>query len=283
MYNVQTYNPAYVGSRQAISVVGLYRVQWVGYDGAPKTQTLSVSAPIAKQRLGVGFSIENDKIGPMTATGAYADFAYHLPINEKSKLSFGTKIGANLLSASLSSVKLDDPNDVSFNSNIQNKTIPNVGFGMYYYSAKFYAGISTPQILTKTVSGDYQGQSINLYQQKTHVYLIAGKVFNLTESFDLKPTILTKVVAGSPLQADLTTTIIYKQLLYAGAMVRTGESIGGLIGFMFSNTLLFGYSYDWTILNKTNSYHYGSHELILRYDFALKKNRKIKDLFLGYF
>ncbi|WP_033418066.1 PorP/SprF family type IX secretion system membrane protein [Cytophaga aurantiaca] len=283
MYNVQTYNPAYVGSRQAISVVGLYRLQWVGYDGAPKTQTISVSAPIAKQKLGLGLSFENDKIGPMNSTSAYADFAYHLPLTEKSKLSFGTKIGVNLLSTSLSSVKLDDPNDVSFNSNMQNKAIPNVGFGMYYYSPKFYAGISTPQILTKTVSGEYQGQSMNLYQQKVHFYMIAGTVFNLTEALDLKPTMLTKVVAGAPVQVDLTTTLIYKQLLYAGIMVRTGESVGGLFGFMFSNTLLFGYSYDWTILNKTNSYHYGSHELVLRYDFALKKNRNNKNLFLGYF
>lgn len=283
MYNVQTYNPAYVGSRQAISVVGLYRVQWVGYDGAPKSQTISISAPIANQRLGIGFSIKNDKIGPMTATGAYADVAYHLPISEKSKLSFGAKVGVNLLSASLSSVKLDDPNDVSFNSNMSNKTIPNVGFGMYYYSPKFYAGISTPQILTKTVTGEYQGQSMNLYQQKTHFYVIAGTVFNLTEALDLKPTMLTKVVTGAPVQVDLTTTLIYKQLLYAGLMLRTGESVGGLVGIMFSNTLVFGYSYDWTVLNKTNTYHYGSHELVLRYDFALKKNRKQKDLFLGYF
>jgi len=283
MYNVQTYNPAYVGSRQAISVFGLYRLQWVGYDGAPKTQTISISAPIAKEYLGIGLSVQNDKIGPMNSTGAYADIAYHLPISEKSKLSFGAKVGVNLLSTSLSTVKLDDPNDVSFNSNMQNKTIPNVGFGMYYYSSKFYAGISTPQILIKTVSGEYQGQNVNLYQQKTHYYVIAGTVINLTEALDFKPTMLTKVVAGAPVQVDLTSTLIYKQLLYGGVMVRTGESIGGLVGFTFSNTLVFGYSYDWTILNKTNSYHYGSHELILRYDFALKKNRNKKNLFLGYF
>ncbi len=283
MYNVQTYNPAYVGSRQAISVVGLYRVQWVGYDGAPKTQTISVSAPIAKDRLGIGLSVQNDKIGPMKSTSAYTDIAYHLPVTEKSKLSFGAKVGVNILSTSLSTIKLDDPNDVSFNSNMQNKTIPNVGFGMYYYSPKFYAGISTPQVITKTISGQYQGQRLNLYQQKIHFYAIAGTVFKLNEYLDLKPTMLIKVVEAAPIQVDLTSTVIYKKLLYAGAMVRSGESIGGLVGFIFSNSLVFGYAYDWTILNKTNSNHYGSHELALRYDFALKKNRAAKDLFLGYF
>ena len=281
MYTMQSYNPAYVGSRQAISGVGLYRMQWVGYEGAPVTQTICMSAPISKDRLGIGLSFNNDKIGPMKATSAVMDFAYHLPVSETGKLSFGIKAGINMISSNLASIKLDDPNDFSFQSNTNSKTTPNVGFGLYYYTSKFYAGLSCPQLLTKSITATENESGRNFYTPKKHFYATMGFVTSLSASLDLKPTILLKVVAGAPVQLDITTTFIYKKILNAGLMYRSGESVGALIGFNFSNTCMLGYSYDWTILNKTNAYHYGSHELVVRFDLALKKNTK--GAFLGYF
>lgn len=281
MYNVQTYNPAYVGSRQAISGVGLYRMQWVGYEGAPVTQTICMSAPISKDRLGIGLSFNNDKIGPMKSTSAYLDFAYHLPVSENGKLSFGIKAGVNIISSNLASIKLDDPNDFSFSSSISSKTTPNVGFGMYYYTKKFFAGLSCPQLLMKNITATENGNSIDLYTPQQHFYTTMGFVSALNESLDIKPTMLLKVVPGAPVQLDITSTFIYKKMLNAGLMYRSGESVGALIGFTFSNTCMLGYSYDWTILNKTNTYHYGSHELVVRFDLALKRNPKGE--FLGYF
>lgn len=281
MYNVQTYNPAYVGSRQAISGVGLYRMQWVGYEGAPVTQAICMSAPISKDRLGIGLSLNNDKIGPMKSTSAFVDFAYHLPLSENGKLSFGIKAGINMISSNLSSIKLDDPNDFSFNSSINSKTTPNVGFGMYYYTKRFYAGLSCPQLMTKNISATENGNSIDLYAPKRHFYATMGFVSALGEYIDIKPTMLLKVVDGAPVQLDLTSTFIYKKIFNAGIMYRSGESVGALIGITFQNAYMLGYSYDWTILNKTNTYHYGSHELIVRFDLALKRNPKGQ--FLGYF
>lgn len=280
MYVMQAYNPAYVGSRQAISGVGLYRAQWVGYDGAPVTQTICVSAPV-KERLGIGLSMDNDKIGPLKSTSACVDFAYHLPISENGKLSFGMKAGVNMINSNLSYIKLDDPNDVFFNTNINNATMPKIGFGLYYYTPKFYAGLSSPQMIRKSVTGTQNGNTIDLYTPKNHMYASMGFVAKLNDYLDLRPSMLLKMVPGAPVQLDLTATVIYKKMLNAGIMYRTGESIGGLIGFTFHNALMLGYSYDWTILNKTNTYHYGSHELVVRFDLALKKNNKGD--FIGYF
>lgn len=281
MYTTQSYNPAYVGSRQAISGVGLYRMQWVGYDGAPVTQTICVSAPINKDRMGLGLSFNNDKIGPMKATSAVVDFAYHLPISETSKLAFGIKAGINMVSSNLASIKLDDPNDFFFQANVNSKTTPNIGFGLYYYTSKFYAGLSAPQLVTKNITATENGNTINFYTPKKHFYATMGFVTALSASLDLKPTMLLKVVPGAPVQVDLTSTFIYKKLMHAGVMYRSGESLGALIGFSFNNAVMLGYSYDWTILNKMNTYHYGSHELIVRFDLALKKNPK--GTFPGYF
>lgn len=281
MYNTQTYNPAYVGSRQAISAVGLYRTQWIGYDGAPVSQTICISAPISKQKLGLGLSIDNDKIGPMKSTAVSADFAYHLRVSENGKLSFGLKAGVDMISSNLSNIKLDDPNDQSFTASINNKTTPKIGFGLYYYTSKFYAGFSCPQMVSKSITGTQNGTSIDIYTQKKHFYTTLGFVSNLNSYLDLKPTMLVKMVPGAPIQLDLSATFIYKKVLNAGLMYRSGESVGALIGFTFQNMLMLGYSYDWTILNKTNSYHYGSHEIVVRFDLALKKN--IKGDFIGYF
>ena len=280
MYLMQAYNPAYVGSRQAISGVGLYRAQWVGYEGAPVTQTINVSVPI-KQRLGIGLSMDNDKIGPLKSTSACVDFAYHLPVSEKGKLSFGIKAGANMINSNLSYIKLDDPNDIAFSANINNSITPKIGFGLYYYTPKFYAGLSSPQMIRKSITGTQNGTTIDLYTPKNHIYASMGFVATLNEYLDLRPSMLMKMVPGAPVQLDLTAAVIYKKMLSAGIMYRTGESIGGLIGFTFHNALMLGYSYDWTILNKTTSYHYGSHELVVRFDLALKKNNKGD--FIGYF
>lgn len=281
MYNTQTYNPAYVGSRQAISAVGLYRTQWVGYEGAPVSQVISISAPITKQKLGVGLSMNNDKIGPMKSTAISADVAYHLRISETGKLSFGLKAGVDMITSNLSNIKLDDPNDQSFTASIDSKTTPKIGFGLYYYTSKFYAGFSSPQMVSKSITGTQNGTSIDLYTQKKHFYTTLGFVAALNPYLDLKPTMLVKMVPGAPMQLDLSATLIYKKILNAGLMYRSGESFGGLIGVTVQNMFMLGYSYDWTILNKTNSYHYGSHEIVVRFDLALKKNNK-KD-FIGYF
>lgn len=280
MYNMQTYNPAYSGSRQAISAVGLYRLQWVGYEGAPVTQNLCISAPI-KELIGIGFSLNNDKIGPVKSTSAVADIAYHLSISTNGKLSFGIKAGFNMFSTSLSSIKLDDPNDASFNVNAKNQVTPAIGAGLYYYTKRFYAGLSCPQLMTKSLTAQSNGSTVDLYTQRKHMYASMGFVSPLNEYLDIKPTMLIKVVTGAPVQMDVTTSLIYKKTMYAGIMYRSGESVGALIGFTFHNALLLGYSYDWTILNKTNRYNYGSHELVVRYDLTLKKNKKGE--FLGYF
>ena len=57
MFNEMFINPAYAGSREHIALTALYRNQWVGIEGAPKTQTFSVHAPLRNEKIGLGFSI----------------------------------------------------------------------------------------------------------------------------------------------------------------------------------------------------------------------------------
>ena len=88
-FNPLYINPAYAGSRETISGTLVSRHQWIGMQGAPTTQALTVHGALPNARIGLGLQIYNDQAGPMHNTGINATYAYHIPVNEKTTLSFG--------------------------------------------------------------------------------------------------------------------------------------------------------------------------------------------------
>lgn len=276
MNNTLVVNPGYAGSRDALTVTALHRSQWVDFKGAPTTQTITAHTPLRNERLGLGLAVLNDKIGPSNNTSAIVDFAYKLKLTDKAKLAFGVGAGANIMQADLSTLDLDQQNDPSFRNNINNKVTPTVGVGLYLSKERFYAGISTPNVLQNTFAETTQanGTTVTAKEQR-HYFAIAGAVFNLTENLAFKPTTLIKITAAAPIQGDLTASFIIRQKLLLGAMVRSGDAVGGLIGFDITNQLHVGYSYDWSYGLETAKYNQGSHEILLRYDFEFFNKKQI--------
>lgn len=276
MYNTMSVNPAYAGSRGVLSAFGLYRTQWVGLDGAPKTANLAVSTPIANSNLGLGVSFVNDQIGPTTENAISADVSYTIPTSETHKLSFGVKGTANLFSIDkekLSPTINTDPVYMSLNSN--NFFSPNVGAGVYYHSGKSYIGLSVPNVLeTKR----YSGTTASFYKEQMNAYLIAGYVFDLTDNIKFKPALLSKLVQGAPLQVDLSGNFMFNQKFVLGAAYRWDAAASVMAGFQVNNALYIGYAYDkeTTALGKYNS---GSHEIFLRYELFKKPERVISPRF----
>ena len=276
MMNTLGVNPAYAGSRQALTFTGLHRSQWVGFDGAPETQTFTLHSPVFSEKIGVGLSVINDVIGPIKTSSFYADFAYHLKIDEKSKLSLGIKGGGSIFNNGLSELTTVQQSDVSFSQNIQSKFLPNVGFGAYYYRERFYAGVSVPRLIENKFLSDNSVANVNLFWEKRHYFFIMGYMMNISENLQFKPTTLVKVNMGSPVQADLTAQFIYNSKFSLGAMYKTGSAFGALLGFQPNDQLYLGYSFDWSTLNRTGRYNSGTHEVILRYDFIYRDKQKIK-------
>jgi type IX secretion system PorP/SprF family membrane protein len=141
---------------------------------------------------------------------------------------------------------------------------------LYYSRARFYAGISVPDLLQNNYLAT--GNSTTGKEQR-HYFFIAGTLVNISENLAFKPTTLIKVTNGAPIQADLTATFIIVKKLLVGAMYRTGDSFGGLVGFDITELLHLGYSYDWSYGLKTGTYNNGSHEVILRYDILFNKKQ----------
>lgn len=272
MYNTISINPAYAASRDAFGVFGMYRTQWIGLDGAPTTGLFAVEYP-TNDRVGLGLTFTNDKIGISQESTLSADFAYTIPVSEDYKLSFGIKGTLHLMSVEYSKLNLSSPTDVVFQDDILNRFSPNVGTGVYLYSHKFYTGISIPNILE---TKHYNHNDVeSLAREKMHGYFITGYVFDVDADLLLKPALLTKAVSGSPLQVDVSMNALFKERFTLGVAYRWDAAVSGLAGFQIDKNWFIGYSYD-AETTRMADYNSGTHEIFLRYEYQLfKKPEKI--------
>ena len=271
MYNMSVINPAYATDNAGvINLGGLYRSQWVGAVGAPKTATLFAHTPIAK-RVEVGISFVNDAIGDVVKeNNIYADVAYVVPVSEKNKLSFGVKGGVTLFDANFSGFQYtDQQSDPAFANNI-NKTFPNIGAGTYFFSDKYYLGFSIPNFLT-TKHIERQDGIQTTGVEAIHYFFTGGYVFDLNPNLKFKPAFMAKGVSGAPLSFDLTANFLMNNLVEAGVGYRIDDSVSALVGFYITPKLRIGYSYDYTLTN-LGKYNSGSHEIFLLFDLGQSSN-----------
>lgn len=273
MYNTLAVNPAYAGSRDALTITALHRSQWVSFPGAPKTQTITLHSPYYQDAVNLGLSVLNDKIGPLNNTSIFIDYAYRIKLSEKAKLAFGLKMGVNTYAIDLRGLQSMDNTDVSTQF-ADNSILPNIGFGLYYSTPKFYAGISTPKLFKNEYEYDYI--STNLSKEQLHFYFIAGGLIKLSNDWDLKPTSLVKLTRAATIELDATAEFFYLNRFSLGLMGRTGDAVGLLAGIGVTEQLMIGYSFDWSFVNNTAKYNYGSHELLLRYDFVFESRKRIR-------
>jgi type IX secretion system PorP/SprF family membrane protein len=280
MYNTININPAYAGSRETMSIFALHRTQWVGLDGAPVTNTASIHTPINGSNVGLGVSIINDRIGPSNENDISVDFSYTIPASDTYKLSFGLKATANLLNVDFTKLNQYDQNDYSFDTNIDNKFSPNIGVGLYLHSENTYVGLSAPNLLETKHFDRYASTGANSHvaTEKIHYYLIAGHVFDLSSSVKFKPSILTKMVQGAPLQVDLSGNFMINDKFVAGVAYRWSAAVSAMVGFQASDSWFIGYGYDLETTKLAN-YNSGSHEIFLRYELFNKYNKIISPRF----
>jgi type IX secretion system PorP/SprF family membrane protein len=268
MYNTVNVNPAYAGSRGALSIFALHRTQWVGLNGAPITNAVSVNTPLNESRIGLGLTVVNDKIGPVQENTISGDFSYSIPTSENVLLSFGIKATANLFDLDVSKLNpvADDPTLRDFN----NKFSPNFGAGIYLHSDKAYVGLSVPNFIE---TNRYNDNEVAIFKEKINYYLIAGYVFDLNNSIKFKPAFLTKLVEGAPLQVDVSGSLMFNDKLTVGLSYRWSAAVSAMVGFQISQALYVGYGYDLET-TRLDNYNSGSHEIFLRYE-LFKNNEKM--------
>lgn len=269
MYNTVSINPAYAGSRGQMSIAALHRSQWVGLDGAPTTQTINIHSPVGYRGLGMGFSIVNDQIGPTSETNFDMDFSYTIQMAKESRLSFGLKGSLNLLDIRFSELN-QFTTDQTLQQDIDNRLSPNVGAGIYYHTNKFYAGLSVPRFLE---TSHFEESSLSTAKEQMNFYLITGYVWELNSFLKFKPTVLTKITQGAPLQVDVSANFMLNDKFILGAAYRWDAAVSGMVGFNISDGFLLGIAYDReTTALGSAAFNDGSFEVILRYDFISTKD-----------
>lgn len=277
MYNTVAVNPAYAGSRGVMSLFLMHRNQWVGLEGAPVTNVLSIHKPISNTNLGYGISVVNDRIGISDNNTVSADLSYSIPISNAYQLSFGLKTSLNWLSVDYNRLTIREPNDniLREQNSIENQFSLNFGVGVYWHSSKNYIGISIPNFLeTRRYDDDLRSTATD----KMHIYVIGGRVFTLNADWLLKPAILTKLVQGAPLQVDVSANFLFSQKLTLGVAYRLSAAVTGLVGFQISETWQIGYAYD-TDTSQLSNYNSGSHEIFLRFELFRTYNKIVSPRF----
>ena len=257
-------NPAYAGSTGMLSALSIHREQWVGFEGRPSSTTLSIHSPLSYESVGLGLTAVRDVIGPLSQTMFYGDFSYSLKLTKKSKLALGLKAGLNLINSETSTLNTTQAGDQNLQNNMRNRINPNFGFGMYYHSPRFFAGISTPKLIEQSIDGTETNK------EKRHYFAIVGAVIPVSKEWKIRPTSQVKATFGAPMSIDFSVAGIYNDKVWLGSMYRLNAAYGVFAQYQINPQFRIGLATDFssTVIRK---YNYGTFEVMLSYDFRYNK------------
>lgn len=271
-FNPLTVNPAYAGSRDAVSVTALVRRQWLGISGAPVTQGFSIHTPDVKRRNGFGLSLVNDNISYLGQTWMSGQYAYRIPVGKDFNLQLGLQGTLYNWRVNWNKAVLIDPGDDVPTFYGRNLWLPNAGFGAFFWGKKGYIGASIPHLLVNSLDKNRPGIGFSNKESaiaalKRHYFVMAGYVIDVDPDFKVKPSVLLKQVYGAPLELDMNLNFYFGGKFGIGASYRTGDGIVGILEYQFSRQLRAGYAYDYPF-TALRSFTTGSHELMISYDFS---------------
>jgi type IX secretion system PorP/SprF family membrane protein len=287
-YNQMVINPAYAGARDAIAVVADVRKQWAGFSGAPTTAAFSIHSPIANDKVGIGLNAMNDRIGAKSVSSVYANFAYILKVNNKSKLAFGARAGYTSYKFNFAEVKYKDSEEQAYADLLSaNKGALDVDAGLYFRTSTFYAGVSAThlnkvEIYKNSFHVDSSGTSVSgdytlSYVLKPHVFFTMGKSFVVNENFLISPSVMVKSVA-SKTTVDINLNFFAAKRVWFGVFYRQNYGVGALFQVYATNQFKIGYAFDTGIGQR--KVLGPSHEIMIGFDFKRNKSKMVSPRFL---
>jgi len=272
MNQILSINPAYAGAKGVTSATMIYREQWVGFEGRPRTQTIFAHSPINNE-MGVGGSILNDEFGIVKNTGIFGDYSYTITYPGERYLALGLKVGAAFYRAPLTLLDLgpEDLFDPAFAQDIVFKFLPNAGVGLYFSSPDYYFGFAIPKMINNRLTP--RGVEIEtISREKVHAFFMGGYVFDVNRILKFKPYFMLRATPNAPLSLDVTAQMVFIEKLWAGVTYRIGNSVGFMMQVQATEQLKIGYAYDLTT-SEISSQNSGTHEILLNFDFSFGRGR----------
>ncbi len=274
MLNDLAINPAVAGKDNFADMRSNNRYQWVGMTDAPRTYMLTLHSPLKNRHMGLGTHIYTDIVGPTRRVGISLAYAYHIKIAEKTRLSLGLNAGIQQWGIDGHKLYLHDAGDDNLLTQYQTRIVPDFGAGIYVHNEKWYLGFSAPQLYQSPIKlypdGDHKGTLV------THFLLNGAYKFDINDDFKVEPSFLAKYANPAPIKVDVGVRVIYQEQVWLGVGYRHNDALTALVGFMYKNYLMIGYSYDFTTTNLKN-YSSGTHELMLGLRFSKQQSKHWKD------
>ncbi|MBL4709167.1 MAG: type IX secretion system membrane protein PorP/SprF [Flavobacteriales bacterium] len=272
-FNPLGINPAYAGSRGTLSAVAIHRSQWVGFEGAPSTESFSIHSPTRSKKMGLGLQILNDRIGPKNTVVVSGIYAYKLRLG-RGKLAFGLR--ASLYNYAIHWDEVEYKDGSNFGSIERGKETymtPSFDFGVYYNDKKSYIGLEITHLNEGKVGIETVDNENVIFasRQQSQVILTAGHAFVINRLITLKPSILVKTTSNQPAFIDLNASVLLRDKIWLGLSYRRGYGVVAIMEYNVTKALRVGYSLDisFTTLNRQNG---GSHEIFIGYDLKLFKS-----------
>jgi len=259
-------NPAYNGTRDVISGLFVHRSQWIGVEGAPMNQALNVHGPIEDTNLGLGVILQNDNIGITNTFDFMGAASYKINVDKNKILSLGLQLGFSSYVSDGSKAVTSDHGDIAY-QNKYSKINFNAGFGAYFYTREYFAGLSIPKFFYNEINNENDIYKNTLNFNNVHTYIYGGYVFEWGEVM-VKPSLLTRIVPGAPLQFDVSGNVLLMEKLWLGLSYRTTSDLVFLAEYNIDRRFTVRYSFDYTMSSLSNYAQYGSHEIGLQFDFS---------------
>lgn len=272
LFNGLLINPAYAGSREALTATLSYRHQWVGFEGAPTTQILSIHSPLNAKKIALGLVVHNDRIGVSRETGVMSNYAYRMRLGS-GKLALGLGLGLKMMQADWTAVRTVTPGDVEFATDSRGVLEPKFSAGAYYSNSRWFAGLSLPYFLGQSRDiGNDRWEMTKIVDQYQPM-LTAGYLLDVDRDIKLKPSVLIRKAGGEEAQADLNLNMIWKGMFWLGASYRTDDAVCLSLQVMPNKQFTIGYSYDMAT-SAISGYQHGTHEVMLQYEFGFAVKAK---------
>jgi type IX secretion system PorP/SprF family membrane protein len=258
-------NPAHAGIKPCIDVHTLFRSQWVGFEGAPKSGFLSLSAPLRAKRKeflsarhGIGMRFESDRIGQFNTNRFNIAYAGHFNFTRDNRLSLGLYGGVIQMGYNPSgSVTLQPDPQILRESNF---VAPDASFGAWWNSKNYYTGL----IIQNLLKYKWDGLGTNSFF-RTHLLLNGGYRIRINDAVSVLPTILLKIPPRAPWTFDLQANIDIRNLFDVGLGYRNTDALIFFAGYKLNQKLSIIYSFDLTT-SAIRNYSNNTHEISLSFN-----------------
>lgn len=269
-------NPAYAGYKDVATVSAFHRSQWIGFKGAPSTQTVSFDMPLKRSKFAFGGTLSHDKIGPTSTLSLQADAAARVQVSRKGFIAFGLKATGSLMQGNLRDVALTSAqqgeSDQLFEQNIRSVFMPNVGFGFFFSDPEHFVSLSVPRLFNNSMrakESELYVADLGVLQPIAH--FSAGKMFKVNKEIKVQPALTARATMNAPLSIGVNGNVIIMDALKVGVFYFVGEVAGAFIQYDIDKRLKLGYSMDFGA-NRLIMTNFGSHEVMVSY--AVKEKRR---------